>query len=96
MNSVFIKLTRNKNRHKYSDELNFGHIWPVILELVPLSGEKKWCHQLFSVTFDWIFGKLAGNEDRHKSSNEFKFGLDRIIHFEFIRPWVLKLFPIDL
>ena len=48
-----------------------------------LSGEKKRCLQLFSVTFDWIFVRVAGNEDRHKGSNEFEFGPDRVIHFDY-------------
>ena len=67
--------------------LNFGRIWLVILELPALQRWKKWCLQLFSVTFDWVFVKLAGNEDRHKSSNKFEFGSDRIIHFGVICPW---------
>ena len=67
--------------------LNFGRIWPVILELPALQRWKKWCLQLFSVTFDWVVVKLAGNEDRHKSSNKFEFGSDRIIHFGVICPW---------
>ena len=54
---------------------------------LPFSDEKKWCLQLFSVTFDWVFVKLAGNEDRHKGSNKFEFGSDRIIHFGVICPW---------
>ena len=66
---------------------NFGRIWPVILELPVLQRWKKWCLQLFSVTFDWVFVKLACNEDRHKSSNKFEFGSDRIIHFGVICPW---------
>ena len=66
---------------------NFGRIWPVILELPALQRWKKWCHQLFSVTFDWVFVKLAGNEDRHKSSNKFEFVSDRIIRFGVIYPW---------
>ena len=72
---------------------NFGHIWPVILELHALEWWKRWCLQLFSVTFDWIFVKLAVNEDRHKSSNKFEFGPDWIIHFEVIRPWARIFFP---
>ena len=67
--------------------LNFGHIWLVILELPALQQWKKWCLQLFSVTFDSVFVKLAGNEDRHKSSNKFEFGSYRIIHFGVICPW---------
>ena len=68
--------------------LNFGRIWPVILELTALQRwKKKRCLQLFSVTFDWVFVKLAGNEDRHKSWNKFEFGSDRIIHFGVICPW---------
>ena len=66
---------------------NFGHIWPVILELPAFQRWKKWCLQLFSVTFDWVFVKLAGNEDSHKSSNKFEFGSDRLIHFGVICPW---------
>ena len=62
--SIFIKLTGNKERHKISDEVIFDQSF---LSYMPLGGEKKWCLQLFSVTFDWIFVKLAGNEDRHKS-----------------------------
>ena len=60
---------------------------------VPLSGEKKRCLQLVSLTFDQIFVKLAGKEDRYKSSNELEFGPDRNIHFGVIRPWVRNLFP---
>ena len=71
----------------------FGRIWPVILELPALQRWKKWCLQLFSVTFDWIFVKLAGNEDRHKSSNKFEFGSDRIIHFGDICPWAPMFNP---
>ena len=67
--------------------LNFDRIWLVILELPALQRWKKWCLQLFSVTFDWVFVKLAGNEHRHKSSNKFEFGSDRIIHFGVICPW---------
>ena len=74
--------------------LNFGHIWLVILELPALQPWKKWCLQLFSVTFDWVFVKLAGNEDRHKSSNKFEFGSDRIIHFGVICPWAPIFFLI--
>ena len=67
--------------------LNFDRIWLVILELPALQRWKKWCLQLFSVTFDWVFVKLAGNDHRHKSSNKFEFGSDRIIHFGVICPW---------
>ena len=67
--------------------LKFGRIRPVILELHVLQRWKRWCLQLFSVTFDRVFVKLAGNEDRHKSSNEFEFGSDRNIHFGVICPW---------
>ena len=72
---------------------NFGHTLLVILELDALERWKKWCLQLFSVTFDWIFVKLADNEDRRKSSNKFEFGPDRIIHFGVIHPWVQIFFP---
>ena len=75
---------------------NFGHIWSVILELLALERWQKWCLQLFSVTFDWIFVKPAGNEDRHKSLNGFKFRPDRINHFGVIRPWAGNFFPVDL
>ena len=71
---------------------NSVHIWPVNLELRALEQWKKWCLQLFSVTFDWIFLKLAGNEDRHKSSNKFEFGPDRDIHFGVTHPWGWKFF----
>ena len=54
--------------------LNFDRIRTVILQVRALERWKK-CLQVFSVTFDWIFG----NKDRHKSWNEFKFGPDRII-----------------
>ena len=67
--------------------LNFDRIWLVILELPALQRWKKWCLQLFSVTFDWVFVNFAGNEHRHKSSNKFEFGSDRIIHFGVICPW---------
>ena len=63
------------------------------LELRALEQWKKWCLQLFSVTFDLIFVKLAGNEDRHESSNKFEFGPDRIIHFGVICPWVRNFSP---
>ena len=53
----------------------------------PSAVKKKWCLQLFSVTFDWVFVKLAGNEDRHKSSNKFEFESDWIIRFGVICPW---------
>ena len=83
MNSVFIKLTGNKDRHKISDEFEFrSYLTSHLGVTCPLSGEKN----DVSVTFDWIFVKLAGNEDRHKSSNEFEFRPDRIIHFGVIRP----------
>ena len=72
---------------------NFGHIWPVILELRALERWKKWCLQLFSVTFDWIFVRLAGNEDRHKSSREFDFRLEPIIHFGVISQEDGNVFP---
>ena len=75
---------------------NFGRILSVILELSALEWWKKWCLQLFSVTFDWIFVKLAGNEDRHKSSNEFEFGSDRIIDFGVICPLAWIFLPISM
>ena len=87
MNSIFIKLTGNKDKHKIfgrvrisagSDQSLWSH--------VHLSGEKKRCLQLFSLIFDRIFVKLASKEDRHKSSNELESGPDRIIHFGVIRP----------
>ena len=93
MNSIFIKLTGNKERKV------FGRVWisarsdQSLWSYVPLNGEKKWYFQLFSLTFDQIFVKLAGKEDRHKSSDEFEFGPDRIIRFGVIRPWVRNLFP---
>ena len=72
MNSDFIKLTGNEDRHKI-----FSHLGVACPSTVK---KKKRCLQLFSVNFDWVFVKLAGNEDRHKSSNKFEFGSDRIIH----------------
>ena len=75
---------------------NFGHIWPVIFELRALEQWKKWCLQLFSVTFDWIFVKLAGNKVQHKSLSEFEFGSDLINQFGVIHPWAWIFFPIDL
>ena len=89
-----LQVTRTGIKSRTSS--NFGCIWPVILELRALEQWKKWCLQLFSVTFDWIFVKLAGNEDRHKSSNVFEFWPDPIIHFGVIRPWAWTYFPMDL
>ena len=78
MNSIFINLTGNKGRHKIFDglDLTSQSLW----SYMPLSGERKWCLQLFSVTFDQIFVKLAGNKDRHKSLNEFQFGPDHLLN----------------
>ena len=96
MNSVFIKLTDNEDRYKISDVQISVVSDEQILELRALERWRKWCLQLFSVIFDWIFVKLAVNEDRHKSSNEFEFGPDRIIHFGVIRAWARDFSPIDL
>ena len=88
MNSDFIKLTGNEDRHKILDRFKFWSYLTSHLGVDPaLQQWKKWCLQLFSVTFDWVFVKLAGNEDRHKSSNKFEFGSDRFIHFGVICPW---------
>ena len=84
---ISIKVTLIGSSLQSRTGLNFGRIWLVILELPALQRWKKWCRQLFSVTFDWVFVKLAGNEDRHKSSNKFEFGSGRIIHFGVICPW---------
>ena len=67
MNSDFIKLTGNEDRHKILDRFEFWSYLTSHLGFAPaLQQWKKWCLQLFSVTFDWVFVKLAGNEDRHK------------------------------
>ena len=86
MNSDFIKLTGNEDRHKISDRFEFWSYLTSHFGVTCPSVVKKCCLQLFSVTFDWVFVKLAGNEDRHKSSNKFEFGSDRIIHFGVIYP----------
>ena len=91
MNSVFIKLTGNEDRHKSSEEFEFrsyltSHFGVTCYMPLSVKKKKKTCLQRFSVTFDWIFVKLAGNEDRHKSSNESEFWPDRIIHFGVICP----------
>ena len=99
MNSVFIKLTGNKDRHKISDEFEFrSYLTSHFGVMCPLSGEKNdvssfsqspligSLSNLRVTRTGRIFVKLAGNEDRHKSSNEFEFRPDRIIHFGVIRP----------
>ena len=94
MNSIFIKLTGNKDRHKIFGRVRISAGSDQSLELRAHELWKKWCLQLFSLTCDQIFVKLAGKEDRHKSSNELEFGPDQIIHFwsysplseEFISP----------
>ena len=57
---------------------------------------KKWCLQLFPLSFYWIFVKLEDNRDWYKSSNELEFWPDRIICFGVICPWAQIFFPIDL
>ena len=68
--------------HKISDELNFGQIGPLTMELAALEHLKishglimgKWCLLASSFIFDQIIIKVAGNQDRHKSLDEFDFG----------------------
>ena len=86
MNSDFIKLTGNEDRHKILDRFEFWSYLTSRFGVACPSAVKKMMSPFFSVTFDWVFVKLAGNEDRHKSSNKFEFGSDRIIHFGVICP----------
>ena len=87
MNSDFIKLTGNEDRHKISDRFEFwSNLTSHFGVTCPSAVKKNDVSQLFSVTFDWVFVKLAGNEDRHKSSKKFEFGSDLIIHFGVICP----------
>ena len=81
MNSVFIKLTGNEDRHKILDEFEFrSYLTSHFGVMCPWVVKKM--SPAFLSHLDWIFVKLAGNEERHKSSIEFEFGLDRIITLE--------------
>ena len=80
MNSVFIKLTGNEDRHKISDEFEFWLYLTSHFGVTCPLAVKKISPNFSQSPFDWIFVKLAGNKDSHKSSNEFEFWPDRIIH----------------
>ena len=89
MNSVFINLTGNEDRHKTSDEFKFrSYLTSHFGVTCHWAVKKKWCLQLFSVTFDWIFVKLTCNEDRHKIPDEFEIGPG---HYGVICPWAFPL-----
>ena len=84
----FIKLTGKRDRHKISD------FWISVVSdqsfwsYMPLSGENKWCLQLYNGEYDVstfsqnsFFIKLTGNKDRHKILNRFEFRPDLTSHF---------------
>ena len=87
MNSVFIKLTGNKDRHKISDKLELLSYLTSHFGVTCPGAVKKNDVSSFSLSpLIGSFVKLAGKEERHKSSNEFEFGSYRIIIFGVIRP----------
>ena len=86
MNSDFIKLTGNEDRHKISDRFEFWSYLTSHFGVTCPSAVKKMMSPAFLSHVYWVFVKLAGKEDRHKSSNKFEFGSDRIIHFGVICP----------
>ena len=78
MNSDFIKLTGNEDRHKISDRFEFWSYLTGHFGVTCPSAVKKMMSPAFSVTFDWVFVKLAGNETGIKaqtSSNLGRIGL---------------------
>ena len=91
MNSIFIKLTGNKDRHEMLDGFKFrtdqtSHFevtcpW-VVKNVMSLNFSQSPLMRYLQVTRTSI-----------KVKNEFKFGPDRIIHFAVICPWALNFFP---
>ena len=95
MNSVLIKLTGNKDRHKISNKFKFRSYQTRHLE----SAITKWCLQLFSLTFDWIFVKVASHKDSIKawmSSNLGRSGIFILELFALARVLVAKSFKLYL
>ena len=78
MNSDFIKLTGNEDKHKISNEFEFR-------SYLTLNGEKNY---VSSFSQSPLIGSLSNLQVMRTGikSNEFEFGLDRIIHFGVIRP----------
>ena len=92
-NWIFAKLAGNRDRHKISDEFEFGPGRAFTMTYLPLSVPidfewGKWCLHLSSVTMNSVFIKLISKEDRYKI-----FGLVRILvtsHFEVTCPLAVK------
>ena len=84
---VVIKVAGNQDRHKSSDEFDFGslvsmahlYVFEMGFDLGTLdSGERS---LPFGLLVYQVIIKVAGNQDRHKSSDEFDFGPDQTTHF---------------
>ena len=84
MNSDFIKLTGNEDRHKILDRFEFWSYLTSHFGVACPSAVKK--NDVSTFSQSPLIVKLAGNKDRLKSSNKFEFGSDRIIHFGVICP----------
>ena len=88
MNSIFIKLTGNKNRHemldgfKFRPDLTMQSLW----SYMPLSGEKNDVSNFSQSPLMRYLSNLQVTRTGIKARNEFEFGPDRIIHFGVIRP----------
>ena len=82
MNSVFIKLTGNEDRHKISDKFEFPHIWPVIFELHAL---ERWKNDVSSFSQSPLIGLLSNlllTRTGIKARTSSNFGWIRLLTLE--------------
>ena len=87
MNSDFIKLTGNEDRHKISDGFEFWLYLTSHFGVTCPSAVKKNDDSSFSQSP--LIGSLSNLQVMRtgiKARNKFEFGLDRIIHFGVICP----------
>ena len=96
MDSIFIKLTGNKDRHEMLDGFKFRPDLTTHFGATCPWTAKNDASNFSQTPLTRYLSNLQVTRTGINARNEFEFGPDRIIHFGVNRPWALNFFPIYL